>query len=196
MKTDWLTTRETKIYGSTWHRCIYSQVTNCQYFSIPEFDIIELLSTANPWLDFLPASQAHTFASELNNDLEEYCSTSPSIAQLSLKRLYGFGLLPLVPEISISALLESVYQIANLPHLRGLIMGTRGIGKGLDDGTLDPVWAAIEKAGLVVFLHPHYGVDAQAWGENNNGHVLPLALGFPFETTTVSLPLLLFKPPV
>jgi aminocarboxymuconate-semialdehyde decarboxylase len=93
------------------------------------------------------------------------------------------------------ALLESVRQIANLPHLRGLIMGTRGVGKGLDDQALDPVWAAIEKAGLVVFLHPHYGVDARAWGENDNGHVLPLALGFPFETTTVSyLILFSFKP--
>lgn len=150
---------------------------------------MQLLSTANPWLDFLPASQAHNFALELNNDLEEYCSTSPTIAatQSPLKRLYGFGLLPLVPEISTLALLESVRQIANLPHLRGLIMGTRGIGKGLDDHALDPVWAAIEEAGLVVFLHPHYGVDAQAWGEKDNGHVLPLALGFPFETTTVRL---------
>ena len=151
-------------------------------------------STANPWLDFLPASQAHSLASELNNDLEEYCSTSPSVTQLPLKRLYGFGLLPLVPEISTSALLESVHQIAKLPHLRGLIMGTRGIGKGLDDEALDPVWAAIEKADLVVFIHPHYGVGAQAWGEYDNGHVLPLALGFPFETTTVSLSLFSFKP--
>ena len=136
-------------------------------------------------MDFLPASQAHTLASELNNDLEQYCATSPLVVNHKIKRLYGFGLLPLVPEISTSALLEIVQQIHNLPHLRGLIMGTRGIGKGLDDEALDPVWAAIEKAKLVVFLHPHYGVDSSAWGEKENGHVLPLALGFPFETTTV-----------
>ena len=43
-------------------------------------------------------------------------------------------------------------------------------------------------AGLVVFLHPHYGVDGKAWGEKENGHVLPLALGFPFETTIVRIP--------
>jgi predicted TIM-barrel fold metal-dependent hydrolase len=30
-------------------------------------------------------------------------------------------------------------------------------------------------------------VDGKAWGEKDNGHVLPLALGFPFETTVVSL---------
>lgn len=148
--------------------------------------ITPLSSTANPWLDFLPAPQAHTLASELNNDLEEYCSTAPSVSSSQIKRLYGFGLLPLVPEITTSALLDIVTQIGELPHLRGLIMGTRGIGKGLDDEALDPIWAAIEKAGLVVFLHPHYGVDGSAWGDKDNGHVLPLALGFPFETTTVS----------
>lgn len=125
-------------------------------------------------------------ASELNNDLEEYCSTAPSVDSRQIKRLYGFGLLPLVPEITTSALVDIVKQIGELPHLRGLIMGTRGIGRGLDDEALDPVWAAIEKAGLVVFLHPHYGVDGSAWGDRDNGHVLPLALGFPFETTTVS----------
>jgi len=152
---------------------------------------ISVVSTANPWLDFLPASQAHALATELNNDLEEYCSTSPFVASHQIKRLYGFGLLPLVPEITTSALLEIVQQIRSLPHLRGLIMGTRGIGKGLDDEALDPVWAAIEKADLVVFLHPHYGVDGSAWGDKDNGHVLPLALGFPFETTTAATRLIL-----
>jgi len=149
-----------------------------------------LLSTANPWLDFLPPSQAQSLASELNNDLEKYCATSPNLpdSTLRIKRLYGFGLLPLVPEITISALLQIIQQIGDLPHLRGLIMGTRGIGRGLDDEALDPVWSAIEKAGLVVFIHPHYGVDASAWGDKDNGHVLPLALGFPFETTTVRDP--------
>ncbi|TFK43697.1 hypothetical protein BDQ12DRAFT_643320 [Crucibulum laeve] len=154
---------------------------------------VSVVSTANPWLDFLPAPQAHSLASELNNDLEEYCASSPdATAQgYSIKRLYGFGLLPLVPEISTSALLEIVQQISELPHLRGLIMGTRGIGKGLDDEALDPVWAAIEKAGLVIFLHPHYGVDGKAWGDKDNGHVLPLALGFPFETTIAATRLIL-----
>ncbi|PPR04030.1 hypothetical protein CVT24_010604 [Panaeolus cyanescens] len=154
---------------------------------------VSVVSTANPWLDFLPASEAHTLASELNNDLEAYCATSPSLTsnQYEIKRLYGFGLLPLVPKITTSALLEIVQQISTLPHLRGLIMGTRGIGNGLDDEALDPVWAAIEKAGLVVFLHPHYGVDGKAWGDKDYGHVLPLALGFPFETTTAATRLIL-----
>jgi predicted TIM-barrel fold metal-dependent hydrolase len=108
-----------------------------------------------------------------------------------VKRLYGFGLLPLVPEVTVTSLLETVQQISSLPHLKGVIMGTQGIGKGLDDDALDPMWEAIEKAGLVVFLHPHYGVNGKAWGEKDNGHVLPLALGFPFETTIATTRLIL-----
>ncbi|KAJ7284026.1 amidohydrolase 2 [Mycena rebaudengoi] len=151
---------------------------------------LSVVSTANPWLDFLPASEAKTLAAELNEDLEQYCSESPNLSP-TLKRLYGFGLLPLVPEISTEALIETIQQISKLSYLKGIIMGTRGIGKGLDDEALDPVWAAIEQAGLVVFLHPHYGVDEKAWGEKNNGHVLPLALGFPFETTIATTRLIL-----
>ncbi|KAF5359036.1 hypothetical protein D9758_004773 [Tetrapyrgos nigripes] len=152
---------------------------------------VSVVSTANPWLDFLPASQAQQLALELNADLEQYCSTGPTVTDSSIKRLYGFGLLPLVPEITTESLLDAVNQISESPHLKGLILGTRGLGKGLDDEALDPVWAAIEAAGLVAFLHPHYGVDVKAWGDKDNGHVLPLALGFPFETTTAATRLIL-----
>jgi aminocarboxymuconate-semialdehyde decarboxylase len=91
-----------------------------------------------------------------------------------------------VPEASPEALLAAIDQVAQLSHLKGVIMGTAGLGKGLDDPALEPVWEALANKKLVVFLHPHYGVDSKAWGEQDNGHVLPLALGFPFETTIVS----------
>lgn len=152
---------------------------------------VSIVSSANPWLDFLAPSKAHEMALELNKDLEAYCSRSPLLSSTEIKRLYGFGLLPLVPDISTPALLEAVNQISDSPHLKGLILGTRGIGQGLDDEALDPVWQAIEAAGLVVFLHPHYGVDSKAWGTKDNGHVLPLALGFPFETTVAVTRLIL-----
>jgi len=62
-------------------------------------------------------------------------------------------------------------------------VGTQGLGRGLDDEQLEPIWGEIERNGLVVFLHPHYGMPGSVWGGKDNGHVLPLALGFPFETT-------------
>jgi len=140
-------------------------------------------------LDFLSASEANSLAEELNEDLEEFCSSSPDLESPasgggpSIKRLYGLGLLPLVSEAATSDVLRTVTQISSLPHLKGVIMGTQGLGRGLDDEELEPVWREIERNGLVVFLHPHYGVPSSLWGGRDNGHVLPLALGFPFETT-------------
>jgi aminocarboxymuconate-semialdehyde decarboxylase len=90
-----------------------------------------------------------------------------------------------VPDASTTEMLSTIEQIAALPHLKGVIMGTAGLGKGLDDPALDPIWDSLARHQLVTFLHPHYGVDSRAWGEQDNGHVLPLALGFPFETTIV-----------
>lgn len=69
--------------------------------------------------------------------------------------------------------------------MRGVILGTTGLGKGLDDPELLPVFKALQDAQLPIFLHPHYGLPGEVWGERAGeyGHVLPLALGFPLETT-------------
>jgi aminocarboxymuconate-semialdehyde decarboxylase len=146
-------------------------------------------SSANPWLDPLSAPEASKLAGELNEELEGYCASSPKSTfpgTEHLKRLYGLGLLPIVPQASLSDILGVITQIKNLPHLRGVIMGTRGLGKGLDDDRLEEIWEALAQSGLVVFLHPHYGVGGGSeWGPKENGHVLPLALGFPMETAIV-----------
>lgn len=152
------------------------------------------LSSANPWLDFLSAAEANALAKDLNEDLEEFCSSSPEVdvassgGDPSIKRLYGLGLLPLVPGAVPSDVLKTITQISSLPHLKGVIMGTQGLGRGLDDEELEPAWGEIERNDLAVFLHPHYGVPSSMWGGRDNGHVLPLALGFPFETTIVRSP--------
>ncbi|KAG8969946.1 hypothetical protein FRC05_000797 [Tulasnella sp. 425] len=122
--------------------------------------------TANPWLDPIPASEAVSLAEDLNTDLEEFCSGSPLLSSdPSFKRLYGLGLLPLVSGVPIQSILDTISQVSSLPHLKGVIVGTRGLGKGLDDEALESVWEAIAKAGLVIFLHPHYGVaEGREWG--------------------------------
>ncbi|BGP19170.1 hypothetical protein JCM10213_005824 [Rhodosporidiobolus nylandii] len=151
---------------------------------------VSVVSLANPWLDFLSPSEAVSAATDLNNDIQSYCATYDSAAAaestkfsaLTEKRLYAFGSLPLVPGVEISKVVEAVKQIQGLSYLRGVVMGTKGLGKGLDDPEMEPVYEAIAAAGLVVFVHPHYGIE-NAFGEMDNGHVLALGLGFPFETT-------------
>lgn len=71
-----------------------------------------------------------------------------------------------------------------MPHLKGIILGTKGLGKGLDDPALDEVWQKLEEKQLIVFVHPHYGMDDGNKLFDGYGHSLHLALGFPFETTT------------
>jgi aminocarboxymuconate-semialdehyde decarboxylase len=48
-------------------------------------------------------------------------------------------------------------------------------GKGLDDPALEPIYEAVERLGLVIFIHPHYGVGNEHFG--SAGHSLFLALG-------------------
>ncbi|GAA5972586.1 hypothetical protein JCM11641_001913 [Rhodosporidiobolus odoratus] len=151
---------------------------------------VSVVSLANPWLDFLDPAEAITAASDLNAELQEYCSTygsteaaeSTSFSALTKKRLFAFGSLPLVPGIATADVLKAVEQVKGLSYLRGVVMGTKGLGKGLDDPDMEPIYEAVAAAGLVVFVHPHYGIE-NAFGEVDNGHVLALGLGFPFETT-------------
>ncbi|GAA6038290.1 hypothetical protein JCM8097_003925 [Rhodosporidiobolus ruineniae] len=151
---------------------------------------VSVVSLANPWLDFLEPDEAVTAAAELNEDIQNYCATygseeaaaSTSFAAQTEKRLFAFGSLPLVPGIATKKVIEAIEQIKGLSYLRGVVMGTKGIGKGLDDPEMEPIYEAIAAAGLVVFVHPHYGIE-NAFGEQDNGHVLALGIGFPVETT-------------
>jgi aminocarboxymuconate-semialdehyde decarboxylase len=140
---------------------------------------VSIVSPANPWLDFLPGTEATPVAVEINDDMEALCEGSGG-------RLYGLGLLPLRDPGAAAA---ELLRMGRLPHLRGAIVGTAGAGKGLDDPALDPVWAAAERSGLMVFVHPHYGLGNEALG--GYGHAMPLALGFPFETTAAVVRLIL-----
>lgn len=93
-------------------------------------------------------------------------------------RLYGFATLPVR---NTEACLREVRRLKSLSHIRGVILGTPGAGSGLDHAAFRPVLAEIEREGLMIFMHPHYGVGNEHF--NDTGHALFLALGFPFETS-------------
>jgi aminocarboxymuconate-semialdehyde decarboxylase len=136
-----------------------------------------VISLANPWLDFLPASEAGEVARKINNDVDNVCAEYPG-------RLYAFGTLPLSADTG--TIVQEIERLKGMKYIRGVIMGTSGLGKGLDDPDLDPVYAALQEHNMLIFLHPHYGLPASVYGPrapSEYGHVLPLALGFPLETT-------------
>ncbi|KAI9678661.1 MAG: hypothetical protein M1817_005718 [Caeruleum heppii] len=137
---------------------------------------ISVISLANPWLDFLPLSEAVDMARRVNDEIESMCEAANG-------RLYAFGALPL--SAPVDAVVQEIQRLKDTKHVRGVIMGTTGLGTGLDDPKLDPVWRALQELKMLVFLHPHYGLPKETLGPraDDYGHVLPLALGFPLETT-------------
>ncbi len=132
---------------------------------------VSVVSSANPWIDFIEPAEAPALAAALNEDLEVICAASAG-------RLYGFGVLPLQRPDVCAAELE---RIASYPHMRGIIIGSAGRGQGLDDSEFEPIWATAAKTGLFVFVHPHYGIGHSLFPDT--GHALLLALGFTFETS-------------
>ena len=137
---------------------------------------ISVISLANPWLDFLPAEEAGEAARAINDEIEALCEESGG-------RLFAFGALPL--SASPNVIVAEIGRLKSLKRMRGVIMGTSGLGKGLDDPALDPIWKVLQENDMVIFLHPHYGLPDEVFGPRAGeyGHVLPLALGFPLETT-------------
>jgi len=137
---------------------------------------ISVISLANPWLDWLPAESAAATARDINDDVERMCAEHEG-------RLYAFGTLPL--SAPAEEVVSEIERLSTLKHMRGVIIGTSGLGSGLDDPKLDPIYKALEKSNQLIFLHPHYGLPSSVYGPraSDYGHVLPLALGFPLETT-------------
>lgn len=139
---------------------------------------ISVISQANPWLDFVAADEAAAMARRINDDIDSMCAAAPG-------RLFAFGTLPLSAAAPQDAV-DEVKRLLGLRYMRGVVMGTGGrAGRGLDDLDMDPVYAALQEARLPVFLHPHYGLPSEVYGPRaaEYGHVLPLAMGFPLETT-------------
>lgn len=138
---------------------------------------VSVISLANPWLDFLDPSESGAMAVTINNGFSDMCSKHPG-------RLFFFAVLPVTAPLE--TVLTAIKHIEGLPYGRGIILGSTGLGAGLDDPALLPIFEALAAAGLMIFLHPHYGLPNEVWGPRASaeyGHVLPLALGFPMETT-------------
>jgi aminocarboxymuconate-semialdehyde decarboxylase len=130
-----------------------------------------IISLANPWLDFLEGDAAASVAQELNDELQGMCEKSGG-------RLLGMATLPVRNS---KAAVKEVQRLESLSAIRGVILGTPGAGDGLDAPNTRDMLLAIEDSGLPIFLHPHYGVGNEHFGDS--GHALFLALGFPMETT-------------
>jgi aminocarboxymuconate-semialdehyde decarboxylase len=131
-----------------------------------------VLSLGNPWLDDFDGPDGVQIARELNEEFASYQADTRG-------RVVGMGCLP---GTSITDAVEMAAEIAGTPTLYGVVSGTRICGRTLDDPDLDPLWQVLSARRIPLLLHPHYGLGLSEM--DGFGHALPLALAFPFETTT------------
>ncbi|GAB3688159.1 amidohydrolase family protein [Saccharopolyspora tripterygii] len=86
------------------------------------------------------------YAGSLNDLVAAACGRSEG-------RLIGLGCLPLA---DVDASIHELGRCVEL-GLRGIEVGTRIGSRDLDDPVLDPLWAACERTGAAVFVHPILG---------------------------------------
>ncbi|EGS17726.1 uncharacterized protein CTHT_0070690 [Thermochaetoides thermophila DSM 1495] len=149
-----------------------------------------VVSLANPWLDFLEdGEEAGKVAEEVNREMEEMCSKAAASQQNREGPDPLFFLAALPTTAPLEAILSLIPKLSQYAHCRGIILSTSGLGpshSGLDDPAMLPIFHALAAAQLPIFLHPHYGLPDSVLGQNTQskyGHVLPLAIGFPVETS-------------
>lgn len=130
-----------------------------------------LLSLGNPWLDPFDAVEGLEIARQFNEDFATLGSRTNG-------RILGMGALPGTGVENVVAIIE---EIADTDNLFGAITGTRLAGYTFDAPELDPVWSALERTGLPLLVHPHYGIALDEL--EGFGHAMPVAVGFPLETT-------------
>ncbi len=130
-----------------------------------------VVSLGNPWLDPFDGPESVDLARSLNEEMATYQATTDG-------RVIGMGVLP-ANDVASAALVAE--EVANASGLRGLVVGQKIAGHRLDDAALDPLWEILAGRGVPVLLHPHYSAAAEQL--EGFGHALPVAIGFPFETT-------------
>lgn len=130
-----------------------------------------MISLGNPWLEPFDGTTATDLTRQVNKEMGE-------LEEVTSGRLVGLGALPAT---SVEAALDETRHIDDHPSLRGLVTGPRIAQRELDDPALEPLWDELEKRRLPVLLHPQDGVALEHL--EGFGHVLPVGIGFPMETT-------------
>ena len=130
-----------------------------------------ILSLGNPWLDPFEEDGGLETARFFNADAALRRGETGG-------RILGMGALP---GHGVDNVVTIIDEVGQMEDLFGVVTGTRIAGLTFDDPALDPVWGALERSGVPVLVHPHHG---SAMDELEGfGHAMPVAVGFPLETT-------------
>ncbi|PWH07505.1 amidohydrolase [Brachybacterium endophyticum] len=110
-----------------------------------------ILSISSPGVHFGDDAAAAALARDVNDAAADLVAARPG-------RLSFFASLPL-PDVE-AARTEARRALA-LPGARGVILESHAQGQYLGDPALEPLWADLEAAGAIVFVHPTSPVGAE-----------------------------------
>ncbi len=131
---------------------------------------VSVVSSANPWIDFVEADEAPALATQLNEIGEDLRRLERPAVRLRRAAAAAAGDLRRRAEAS-----------GGLPHMRGIIIGSAGRGQGLDDPAFEPIWKAAPTSACSCS-----SIRTTASGTSSfpdTGHAMMLAMGFTFETS-------------
>ncbi len=100
---------------------------------------------------------------------------------LSDSRPDRFHLFATLPLQDVAASLREIDRVAATPRVRGVQIGTNIDGVELDQPSLAPVWAELERRDLPVWIHPDQRAIAGA--DRLNAYYLQNLVGLPLEST-------------
>ncbi|MCY4371348.1 MAG: amidohydrolase family protein [bacterium] len=132
-----------------------------------------VISLGNPWMEPFEGQQGIELTRLVNEELG-------ALEEMTKGRLVGLGALPAT---SVEDVVAELAAIDEHPSLRGIVTGPRIAHCRLDDPELEPVWVELEARQIPVLLHPQDGIALDLL--EGYGHVLPVGVGFPMETTAV-----------
>jgi aminocarboxymuconate-semialdehyde decarboxylase len=137
------------------------------------------LTLTNPWLDPFDEDESARMSERVNEEFAE-------LEDRAGGRIAGLGALP---NGSVEVARAVVREIGSESRLHGIVTGSRMCGLPLDAEPLDRLWEELADSGVPVLIHPGCGAALDELG--GYGALLPIAVGFPFETT-IAITRLLF----
>jgi len=132
-----------------------------------------VISLGNPWMEPFEGQHGVELTRVVNDELG-------TLEERTEGRLVGLGALPAT---GVSDVVDEIEAIDAHPSLRGIVTGPRIAQFRLDNPELEPVWTELESRQLPLLLHPQDGIALDLL--EGYGHVLPVGVGFPMETTAV-----------
>ncbi|MGH8915637.1 MAG: amidohydrolase family protein, partial [Acidimicrobiia bacterium] len=111
-----------------------------------------------------------------------------ALIALSDKEPERFHLFATLPLQEIGASLAEIERVSGYPRVRGVQFGSNIDGVDMDDPSLGPVWAELERRNLPVWFHSDQRAIAGA--ERLNRYYLQNLIGIPMESTIAAAKLI------